>query len=273
MAYDGSSLVGDSICEDYYDISNNLMNPESSVGYFFYKIIGGAFDDLYKLVNQFRIDLSLLDCNVGSNYIVDTAPETFEENIIYYVPVYTSNEKEVFKKYINIDEYTYVSNVKNALDTFWGHSYGFIRPSISYVQDGVIFHRLLTDEEYKIYLYLRNHRLMTKKDLIVAFSNAFNTDDESIQLTTFNLDNGSMVNHKQYDEPVFSNDSLSKYDESDINAITDMLNDSEVKLISDKITQSSIIMIVVPGEWDENFLYYLEQYSSIKGNVLISNGG
>ena len=80
MAYDNSSLNGDIICEDYYDVSNNLMNPESPVGYFLYKVIGGAFDELDKLVNQFRIDLSILDCNVGSNQVVKDVPEIFEDN-------------------------------------------------------------------------------------------------------------------------------------------------------------------------------------------------
>lgn len=273
MAYDNSSLNGDIICEDYYDVSNNLMNPESPVGYFLYKVIGCAFDELDQLVNQFRIDLSILDCNVGSNQVVDSVPETFDDGVTYYVPVYTSNAKEVFRKYVSSDDYVLVGNVKNALDRFWGRSYGFVRPSISYVQDGVIYHRLLTDKEYKIYLYLRNHQLLTRKDIIVAFNNAFNTDDESIELTTANLDNASMVNHKQYDNPSFTNNTLSKYDDSDSNCITDKLNNSDVNLVSDKITQSNVIMIVVPGEWDKNFLSFLEQYSSIKGNVLISQGG
>ena len=43
MAYDNSSLTGDEICDYYYDIENNFMNPSSPTGYFIYKVIGGAF--------------------------------------------------------------------------------------------------------------------------------------------------------------------------------------------------------------------------------------
>lgn len=323
MAYDSSSLIGDSICEDYYDIENNLMNPESPVGYFLYKVIGKSFDDLYKLINQFRIDLSILDCDVGGNHIISDVPETLEEGVSYYISLYTSDEKDIFKKYTGDDEAdsisfsddcvllldgglfgslsdnyvlslesneddfkctynnlilsyssnNYVLSVKNSLDTFYNRSFGFVRPRISYVENGVVFHRLMTDDEFKIYLYLRNHRLMTRKDIIVAFSNAFNTENETIQLTTTNLDNASMVDHKQYDNPPFSNDTLMRYNDTDNDMVTDKINDSDnAFIVSDKITESSIILIKVPGEWDKNFLSLLEQYSSIKGNVLLQGG-
>jgi hypothetical protein len=66
MAYDNTSLTGDEICDYYYDIENNFMNPPSPTGFFIYKVIGGAFDRLNDLVTQFRNDYSILDCNAGN---------------------------------------------------------------------------------------------------------------------------------------------------------------------------------------------------------------
>ena len=273
MAYDNTSVIGDEIADYYYDIENNYMNPTSPTGLFIYKVLGGAFDKINDLINQFRIDYSILDCNVGTVEIVSSFPTEPDTTHTYYVPNYTTSGGN-FTKYTYNDgtwsSSTFNGEVLNSLDTFWGRSYNLIRPVISYASDGDTYSRTLSDEEYRIYLYLRNHQLMTMKDLLVAFGNAFG----GAEATTTTLNSISCVDHKRYDNPAFSNDGLSAYDVEDMDIVTDKLVDvSGVFTIVDRLAQGTVT-ISIPGEdWDEHYLSFLEEYVSIKGNVLISSGG
>lgn len=270
MSYDNSSLVGDEICDYYYDIENNLMNPPSPTGFFIYKIIGGAFDWLNDLIVQFRIDYSILDCNVGTVEIVASFPSEPDTSHTYYVPNYTTTGGSFTKYAYNgstWDSSTVTGEVVNSLDTFWGRSYNLIRPLLSYVSDGNTYTRMLTDEEYRIYLYLRKHQLLTMKDLLVAFTNAFGGAEETV--TTLN--SISTVNHKSYDNPAFSNTTLSAYDNDDPDIVTDKLVDKTgVYTVKDKKATGTITITIPNGGWDEHYLTFLEEYISIKGNILIS---
>lgn len=272
MSYDNSSLVGDEICDYYYDIENNLINPPSPTGFFIYKIIGGCFDWLNDLVTQFRIDYSILDCNVGEVEIVDGFPDEPDTSHTYYVPNYTTTGGNFTKYSYNGTAWvssTVTGDVLNSLDTFWGKSYNLIRPVLSYVNDGDTYSRTLTDEEYKIYLYLRNHQLITMKDLLVAFTNAFGAAETSTEI----LNSIDTVNHKSYDNPAFSNDTLTAYDDSDEDIVTDELVDkSGVYTVIDKFAKGTLSINIPDNGWDKHFLTLLEDYISIKGNVLISIG-
>ena len=239
MAYDNSSLAGDEICDYYYDIENNLINPESPSGYFIYKVLGGAFDWLNELIVQFRNDYSILDCNVG-NVEIEWVSETVTDDIL------------------------------NSLDVFWGRSYNLVRPHLSYISDGNTYTRILSDEEYRIYLYLKNHQLLTMKDLLVAFGNAFGSAETSTTL----LNSIHTVDHKRYDNPPFSNDSLKAYDDEDTDITTDKLEDKEgVNLINNRLAQGTTSILIPDDGWDEEYLRFLESFISIKGNILISVGG
>ena len=273
MAYDNSSLTGDEICDYYYDIENNLINPPSPTGFFIYKIIGGCFDWLNDLVTQFRIDYSILDCSVGSVEIVNGFPEEPNIKHTYYVPQYTISTDACFTKYSYVnDEWvseTVTDDVLNSLDVFWGRSYNLIRPTISYTDDDT-YTRVLTDEEYRIYLYLKNHQLLTMKDLLVAFTNAFGSAETSTTL----LDSIHTVDHKTYDNPPFTNVTLAAYDEDDTDIITDNLVDkSGVNVVNDRLAQGTTSILIPDDGWDEQFLRFLESFISIKGNILISTGG
>ena len=280
MAYDNTSVNGDEITDYYYDIENNLMNPPSPVGYFIYKIVGGCFDWLDDLINQFRIDMSVLDCNVGGIQLVKELPSEPNINLTYYVPIYTA-EGNNYTKYEYIDgswnTSTVETKVLNTLDTFWGRSYNLERPPVSYVKDGVIYSRMLTDDEYKRYMYLLNHRLVTRQDLLVAFQNAFGVseDDNDVSMGTMSLDDTHMVNHKYYDDPSFTNVTLAAYDPLDEEIIVDNVHTSEdVTVVIDKKTEGTIITVIIPNQqWDKHFLTFLEDYISIKGNVQISQTG
>ena len=133
MAYDDTSITGDEICDYYYDISNNFMNPPSPTGYFIYKILGGCFDWLNDLISQFRIDYSILDCDVGTVEIVSSFPDEPDTNHTYYVPNYTTTGGNYTKYSYNgatWDSETVTGEILNSLDTFWGRSYNLIRPII-----------------------------------------------------------------------------------------------------------------------------------------------
>lgn len=272
MAYDNSSLTGDEICDYYYDIENNFMNPPSPTGYFIYKVIGGAFDRLNDLVAQFRIDYSVLDCSVGSVEIVNGFPEEPNTNHTYYVTQYTTTGGS-FTKYSYVDgewvSETVTDDVLNSLDVFWGRSYNLVRPHLSYTSDGTTYTRVLSDEEYRIYLYLKNHQLLTMKDLLVAFTNAFG----SAETGTIILNSIHTVDHRKYDVPQFSNDTLKAYDDEDTDITTDLLVDKEgVNLVYNRLAQGTISIRIPDDGWDENFLSLLEEFISIKGNILISVG-
>ena len=273
MAYDNSSLTGDEICDYHYDIENNFMNPPSPTGYFIYKVIGGAFDWLNDLIAQFRIDYSILDCSVGSVEIVNGFPEEPNTNHTYYVTNYTTSGGSFTKYTYDGSEWvseTVTADVLNSLDVFWGRSYNLIRPYLSYIHDGDTYSRVLTDEEYRIYLYLKNHQLLTMKDLLEAFTNAF----RSAETGTSILNSIHTVDHKEYDNPAFSNVTLAAYDNDDTNVVTDKLVDkSGVDVINDRLAQGVISIFIPDNGWDEHFLTFLESFISIKGNILISVGG
>ena len=273
MGYDNSSLTGDEICDYYYDIENNLINPPTPTGYFIYKIVGGAFDWLNDLVNQFRIDISILDCNVGNVEIVNSFPEEPDVSHTYYVTNYTTSIGS-FTKYSYVDgewvTETVTDDILNSLDVFWGRSYNLVRPHLSYDSSGNTYTRVLSDDEYRIYLYLKEHQLLTMKDLLVAFGNAFG----SAEVTTTILNSIHTVDHKAYDNPSFSNVTLAAYDNSDTDVITDKLVDrSGVDVVNDRLAQG-VVSILIPNEgWDEHYLSFLESFISVKGNILISTGG
>lgn len=273
MSYDNSSLVGDEICDYYYDIENNLINPPSPTGFFIYKIIGGCFDWLNDLVTQFRIDYSILDCNVGEVEIVDGFPDEPDTSHTYYVPNYTTTDGNFTKYSYNGTAWvssTVTDDVLNALDVFWGNSYGLIRPHLTYTSDGDTYTRTLTDKEYRIYLYLKNHQLLTMKDLLVAFGNAFGSAETSTTI----LNSIHTVDHKRYDTPPFTNVTLAAYDEDDTDIITDNLVDkSGVNVVNDRLAQGTTSILIPDDGWDEQFLRFLESFISIKGNILISVGG
>ena len=273
MGYDNTSLTGDEICDYYYDIENNLINPESPTGYFLYKVIGGCFDWLNDLIVQFRTDYSILDCNVGSVEIVKDFPEEPNIGHIYYVTNYTTTGGSFTKYSYDGTEWvseTVTDDVLNSLDTFWGRSYNLTRPVLSYISDGDTYSRVLTDDEYRIYLYLMNHQLLTMKDLLVAFTNAFGSAETSTTI----LNSIHTVTHKEYDNPPFSNVTLAAYDNDDTNIITDNLVDkSGVDVINDRLAQGVISIFIPDVGWDEHYLGFLESFISIKGNILISVGG
>lgn len=53
------SMNGEIICDEYLP-ENNPVNSESSFGWFIYMIIGGGFDDMDEMTNQFLNDMDIM---------------------------------------------------------------------------------------------------------------------------------------------------------------------------------------------------------------------
>lgn len=221
MVYDNTSMNGEIIAEEYLE-QGNPLNPESPFGYFIYKLIGGSFDKMDDMTNNF-----LLDCNVLS----------------------TSAE---------------------SLDKFWGKDLGLPRPTIT---DETPVERLLTDDEYRIYLYVRNSRLMTVEDLLSVFNNCMSLDEYGVRLEKVPTGYLALVDHNNYTPAVTdTSDIAAQTGDTSLDIVTDFANDAETHKWHDRIhphTDFHFVLYVPSQNWDANFLSLLEEYASIKGNVFI----
>jgi hypothetical protein len=82
------------------------------------------------------------------------------------------------------------------------------------------------------------------------------------------------VDHKRYDNPPFTNETLKAYDDTDTDITTDKLVDKEgVNLVYNRLAQGTTSILIPDDGWDEQYLRFLESFISIKGNILISTGG
>ena len=216
MSYDDTSFTGDLIVDEY-DEQNNFMNPESSMGFLVYHLLGDGFDIMSEAETQFMNDTDILSAD------------------------------------------------SRGLDMFWGLSYNMPRPNIN--------GRLLTDDEYKIYLYLRNCQLLTRQDIETCFNKCFGVDDYGIYFST-DTNYLHTVDHLDYESEDTINSNLARNNEDDSDEyIIDYTNPLEdVKGLEgfQSTEEDEIIIINVPyNGYDEDFLELLIPYISIKGNVLI----
>ena len=171
---------------------------------------------------------------------------------------------DLCSKFMN--DFSILTADTRGLDAFWGVSYNLPRPTLPNSE------RLLTDDEYKIYLYLRNCRLITKEDLIINFDKCFGFDDYEIVLSDEQsyLETTDHLNYTA-DETVTSNLHKNSEDTS-LHFVTDYENDEETELIESGLsTEEELVTVInIPyNEWDKEFLEFMEQYISIKGNIKI----
>ena len=151
------------------------------------------------------------------------------------------------------------------LDNFWGVSYNMPRPKIN--------NRYLTDEEYKIYLYLRNCQLITREDIEICFNNCFAIDDYTIY---FSVENNFMTvvdhNHYESQDTISSNlhinqdDNTNEYIINFDNASADVLT---LESLISKVEEEIIVINIPFNNYDAAFLELLEPYISVKGNLKI----
>lgn len=164
-----------------------------------------------------------------------------------------------------LNDFSILSADTRGLDNFWGVSYNLERPTLP---SG----RLMNDDEYRIYLYLRNCRLITMQDIEVNFSKCFKLDDYDVYFTE-ESDFLATVDHLNYESEITTSSNLKKQDDDDEgHMITNFDEDEDTKLIESLLSDSAELFTVINvpyKEWDSEFLAYLEQFISIKGNLKI----
>lgn len=163
-----------------------------------------------------------------------------------------------------------LSTSAESLDDVWGKDLDLPRPSIV---DGDGLERLLTDDEYRVYLYVRHCRLMTVEDLLCVFNRCMSTDSYDVYIEKEATGNLKVVDHLKYESRVTDvSDIAAQEDDDSGDIITDHVNDDDVNTVPDYLHRSTdfIIVLYVPMQgWDSGFLALLEEYASIKGNVSI----
>ena len=132
--------------------------------------------------------------------------------------------------------------------------------------------RLLSDEEYRVYLYLRNCRLITKEDLLINFNKCFGFDDYPIVFSdeNFYLEATDHLNYEPTD--TVSSNLHKNSEDTTLHFVTDYSNDETTETIESGLTteEELVTVINIPyNNWDNEFLEMLEQYISIKGNIKI----
>lgn len=217
MAYDNTSFYGDMIFDEYDD-KNNLMNPETPVGFLFYHILGDGFDKMSDMSSKFLNDFSILSADASS------------------------------------------------LDKYWGISYNLPRPTLP--DSG----RLLSDEEYRVYMYLLNCRLITVEDILINFNKCFGLEDNEVYLSE-ETDYLEATDHLSYEaEETVTSNLHKREDDNTKHFITTFDEDDDTEVFESLINtiESEVTIINIPYQnWDSEFLQFIRPFISIKGNLEI----
>ena len=192
---------------------------------------------------------------------------------VYKIVGYTLDKMQnLSSKFLN--DYSILSADASSLDYFWGLSYNMPRPTIGTAPN----ERLLTDDEYRIYLYLRNCQLITIEDLQINLGKCFNNENNDDTVYFDYIEDGlKSTDHPHYTSRVTDLSNIAKQaDDTTGDYTTDYANDSDA---TNKIrgvlssTTDLTLRVNVPspdtGAWDTDFLDLLQEYISIKGNVVI----
>lgn len=175
---------------------------------------------------------------------------------------------EMCSKFLN--DFSILSADVSSLDKFWGASYNMPRPKINV---GTPNERYLTDEEYRAYLYLRNCRLMTREDLEINMNKVFGFDGYEIFFSE-EKNYLTATSHLVYTPTTTDTSNIAKNNDDVSNdyIIKQGAIDDDVHRIEGNLSELSetIHIINIPyNEWDKDFLTFLEEYISIKGNVVL----
>lgn len=171
---------------------------------------------------------------------------------------------DMCSKFLN--DCSVLSCAASSLDNFWGVSYGLQRPALP--ESG----RLLTDDEYRVYLYLSNCRLLTVEDIIINFNKCFGFEDYEIFLTqeTHYLET---VDHTHYaaEENISSNIRKNNTDTSK-HYITTHNSDEDTETFESLISlveEKEVIINIPSNEVSREFLEFMTPFISRKGNLKI----
>lgn len=171
---------------------------------------------------------------------------------------------EQCSKFMN--DFSILSASASSLDKFWGVSYNMPRPTLPTSE------RKLSDDEYRVYLYLRNCRLLTREDLLINMGKCFGLDDYEIVLSdeAFYLE---ATDHPNYEaEDTISSNLHKRDDDTTLHFVTDYSNDETTEVIESGLSEEGELVTVINipyNDWDSEFLEFMEQYVSVKGNLKI----
>lgn len=217
MAYDDTSFYGDMIFDEYDD-KNNLMNPETPVGFLFYHILGDGFDKMSDMSSKFLNDFSILSAEASS------------------------------------------------LDKYWGISYNLPRPTLP--DSG----RLLSDEEYRVYMYLLNCRLITVEDILINFNKCFGLEGKEVYLSE-ETNFLEATDHLSYEsEETLSSNLHKREDDNTKHFITTFDEDDDTEVFESHLStveETVTVINIPPNGWESEFLKFLEPFIGIKGNLKI----
>lgn len=181
--------------------------------------------------------------------------------------------QDMTTKFLN--DISLISADPSSLDYFWGLSYGMPRPELP---SG----RLMDDDEYRAYLYLRNCQLITLQNILVNVEKAFGAADESINVVHEDLFLRT-VDHMKYTSIEANGSNLQKQatDESPHYIIDHShAGDTHVARFGGKLSEvesdQQVILIPQRGpeeHWDTEFLDYLTPYLSVKGDLVLREQG
>ena len=167
-----------------------------------------------------------------------------------------------------LNDFSILTADSSSLDKFWGVSYNLPRPQLPSSE------RLLTDDEYRVYLYLRNCRLLTREDILINATKCFGVDDYEIYFTE-ETNYLSATDHTIYSSRVTEESNLGKnLDDVSDDYVIDFADsdDDVVHLIEGGLSETSetIQVINIPhNSWDSEFLEYVSQFLSVKGNLKV----
>ena len=167
-----------------------------------------------------------------------------------------------------LNDYSILSADSSSLDNFWGVSYNMPRPKL---YEGTGNERYLSDDEYRVYLYLRNCRLLTKEDIEINMDKAFGLDDYSIYFSE-ETNYLNATTHTVYTSSVTDTSNLAKnHDDTTKDYVVELgSSDSDVHTLEGNLSELEEVVTVVNipfNNWDTGFLSFMEQYISIKGNI------
>ena len=172
--------------------------------------------------------------------------------------------QEMSSQFMN--DFSILSANPKSLDYFWGLSYNMPRPTLPYSE------RLLTDDEYRIYLYLRNCQLITERDILVCMGKAFGFNDYEVSMDVISS-YLETTDHLNYTSIEYDGSNLHKtLDDATKQFVTNHEEDEDTEVFESKLSESAdtIQVVKIPyNGWDPEFLEFMEQYISVKGDLRI----
>lgn len=216
-----------------------------------------AYDD-----TSFNGDLIVDEYDDHNNFIGTNTPSGF---LVYHLLGDGFDlMAEQCSKFMN--DFSILSASASSLDKFWGVSYNMPRPTLPTSE------RKLSDDEYRVYLYLRNCRLLTREDLLINMGKCFGLDDYEIVLSdeAFYLEASDHPNYEA--EDTISSNLHKRDDDTTLHFVTDYSNDETTEVIESGLSEEGELVTVINipyNDWDSEFLEFMEQFVSVKGNLKI----